>query len=135
MAFFYLILLLSPPPMLIGTNSMARVAVATRPLEYKSSRYETVKPKTNHGSKSSMVEKWRIACKKDSTLLLPLAVSRKAVRIPCQGRLLYLLVSKTLKQRRVPSTGLMAKDPAIMQTLIKQIKRETLSKITLQLQL
>ncbi|KAL9365562.1 hypothetical protein Peur_043435 [Populus x canadensis] len=49
MAFFYLILLLSPPPMLMGTNSMARVAVATRPLESKSSRYETLKPKTNHG--------------------------------------------------------------------------------------
>jgi hypothetical protein len=49
MAFFYLVLLLSPPEMLMGTNSMAGVVAATRPLETKSPNYETLKPKTKHG--------------------------------------------------------------------------------------
>ncbi|CAK7325423.1 unnamed protein product [Dovyalis caffra] len=49
MAFFYLVLLLSPSAMLNGTNSMARVVAATRPLESKSTNYKTLKPKTNHG--------------------------------------------------------------------------------------
>lgn len=47
MAFLYLILLLSPPPMLVGTGSMAGVAAAARPLESPS--YETLEPKTSHG--------------------------------------------------------------------------------------
>ncbi|KAF9676652.1 hypothetical protein SADUNF_Sadunf08G0025200 [Salix dunnii] len=48
MAFLYLILLLlSPPPTSVGTDSMAGVAAATRPLESPS--YETLEPKTNHG--------------------------------------------------------------------------------------
>ncbi|KAF9674904.1 hypothetical protein SADUNF_Sadunf10G0175900 [Salix dunnii] len=49
MAFFYLVLLLSPPEMLMGTKSMVKVVAATRPLETKSPDYETLKPKTKHG--------------------------------------------------------------------------------------
>ncbi|KAJ6432892.1 hypothetical protein OIU84_020014 [Salix udensis] len=49
MAFLHLVLLLSPPEMLVGTGSTARVVAATRPLETKSPDYETLKPETKDG--------------------------------------------------------------------------------------
>ncbi|KAJ6311497.1 hypothetical protein OIU77_013290 [Salix suchowensis] len=49
MAFFHLGLLLSPPEMLVGTDSKARVVAAARPLETKSPDHETLKPETKDG--------------------------------------------------------------------------------------
>ncbi|KAJ6357966.1 hypothetical protein OIU78_005741 [Salix suchowensis] len=49
MAFFHLGLLLSPPEMLVGTDSTARVVAAARPLETKSPDHETLKPETKDG--------------------------------------------------------------------------------------